>query len=64
MEFVVAGANLRAENFGIKHNRDADAIATMITKVDVPKFVARSGIRIATTEAEAASDNGICGMYM
>jgi len=53
LEYVVAGANLRAEMYGLKQVRDRDAIAKMCADVTVPEFTPRSGVRIETTEAEA-----------
>lgn len=62
MDFITSCANLRAENFGIKQNRDTTVIAQTVAGVTVPAFSPKSGVKIATTEAEAgAADNGICG---
>ena len=53
MEFIFSAANLRAEVFGIKQNRDMKAVTKIVMGVRVPEFVPKSGVRIDTTDAEA-----------
>jgi len=53
MDFVVAGANLRAEVFGIQKCHDRDRIKEITDTVNVPPFVPKSGIKIAVTDSEA-----------
>lgn len=52
LAFVVAAANLRAFNFGIKGSADPEAVARIVAGVKVPAFVPKQ-IRIATTDEEA-----------
>lgn len=54
VDFIVAAACLRAENYGL-HPSQADIaqISKQAGAVMVPEFVPRSGMRIATTDAEA-----------
>lgn len=62
LDYVAAAANLRAFMYGIPNNRDRDYIARVATSVNVPKFIPRSGVRIAITDAEAQDHNsaGLC----
>jgi len=53
LDYVIAGANLKASIYGIPQNRDVEAVKKMIEAVNVPKFTPRSGVRIAVTDAEA-----------
>jgi len=53
LEFVVSGANLRAEVYGVPQNKDKNAIKAMLETVNVPAFQPKSGIKIAVTDAEA-----------
>lgn len=53
-DFIVAAACLRAENYGIRMSRDdMGCIGKYAGAVMVPEFVPKSGVKIATTDAEA-----------
>jgi len=56
-DYVFATANLRAEMYGIKQNRDKGAVKSMLKDVVVPEFTPRSGVRIDTTDAEMEARN-------
>lgn len=58
MDFIIAAANLRAENFGLKGSSDVAFIRQVLHTVVVPPFAPRSGVKIAVTEGEAASSAG------
>ncbi|ESO99442.1 hypothetical protein LOTGIDRAFT_113559 [Lottia gigantea] len=53
LDYIVSGANLHAEMYGLKQCRDKEAIKTMVSKVKVPEFTPRSGVKIDVTDAEA-----------
>lgn len=57
MDFILAGANLRAENFGLKGSSDERYIRQILATVMVPDFVPRSGVKIAVNENEAMSNS-------
>jgi len=59
LDYVVAAANLKAEVYGIPQNRDRAVIAAMVDNVVVKEFVARSGVKIAVTDAEAEAQNNM-----
>merc|ERR1712079_544422 len=50
-------ANLRAENYGIKGTKDKEEIKSILKKVHVPEFQAKSGVKIAVTDAEAQAQS-------
>jgi len=51
--FVESAANLRAGVYGIEGTKDKDQIKAILKQVVVPQFEAKSGIKIAVTDAEA-----------
>merc|ERR1712179_127993 len=57
MDFVEAGANLRAEIYGIEKNKDRTAIKAIIETMNIPHFEPKSGVKIAVTDAEAQAQN-------
>ncbi|CAK8690473.1 unnamed protein product [Clavelina lepadiformis] len=57
MDYVVSTASLRATMYGMKPSLSRDEIKQVISGMVVPDFVARSGVKIATTDSEAQSMN-------
>uniref|UniRef100_A0A6A7FQJ3 E1 ubiquitin-activating enzyme n=1 Tax=Hirondellea gigas TaxID=1518452 RepID=A0A6A7FQJ3_9CRUS len=60
LDYVMSGANLKAEVYGIPQIRNRSLVAEMAEKVHVPQFLPKSGVKIAVTEADAeAQSNAI-----
>ena len=59
LDYVIAAANLRAFNYSLPGIpvRDGEVIREKVSQIVVPKFVPRSGVRIATTDAEANAES-------
>eukprot|EP00088_Acartia_fossae_P034488 TRINITY_DN353_c0_g1_i1.p1 TRINITY_DN353_c0_g1~~TRINITY_DN353_c0_g1_i1.p1 ORF type:complete len:1113 (+),score=407.62 TRINITY_DN353_c0_g1_i1:244-3582(+) len=57
MDFVDAAANLLAEVYGIEKNRNRADIVNILSMVNVPQFVPKSGVKIAVTDNEAQQMN-------
>eukprot|EP00178_Gracilaria_changii_P019042 TRINITY_DN55469_c0_g1_i1.p1 TRINITY_DN55469_c0_g1~~TRINITY_DN55469_c0_g1_i1.p1 ORF type:complete len:1053 (+),score=173.13 TRINITY_DN55469_c0_g1_i1:419-3577(+) len=54
VEFIIAAACLRAENYGLKPSQeDIQQMSKHAAAVMIPEFVPKSGMKIATTDAEA-----------
>lgn len=61
LDFVVAGANLMAFVYGLPQARGDKAvedIRAVVRGIQVPQFRPRSGVKIATTDAEHQADMG------
>lgn len=57
LDYVISAANLRAYMYGIPENRNRGYIAEVARTVEVPKFVPKSGVKIAVTDAEAQENH-------
>ncbi|XP_046550808.1 ubiquitin-like modifier-activating enzyme 1 isoform X2 [Haliotis rubra] len=55
VDYIMSCANLRAEMYGLKQVRDRQTIKDLVSKVVVPEFKPRSGVKIDVTDAEAQS---------
>jgi ubiquitin-activating enzyme E1 len=51
--FIMAAANLRAQVFGIPEELSKEKIQGMVSKVEVPKFAPKKGLKIAANDKEA-----------
>ncbi|KAF5286697.1 hypothetical protein FQA39_LY16180 [Lamprigera yunnana] len=58
LDYVFAGANLKAEVYDIPQNRNRAEIAEIVKKVHVPVFTPKSGVKIAVTDSQMAVSNG------
>lgn len=61
LDYIVSAANLKAYMYNITQNRNRSAIISFLQTFEsqVPVFTPKSGVKIATTDAEAQSDNGL-----
>ncbi|XP_045773330.1 ubiquitin-like modifier-activating enzyme 1 [Maniola jurtina] len=57
LDYIVAAANLRAQVYGIPPCVDRERIAKVATSVQVPRFIPRSGVKIAVTDAQLQQNN-------
>ncbi|XP_057312702.1 ubiquitin-like modifier-activating enzyme 1 isoform X2 [Hydractinia symbiolongicarpus] len=53
LDFVVAGANLHAFNYGLNGSTDRSLILKALKEITVPEFVPKSGVKISVTDQEA-----------
>lgn len=58
IDYIVAAANLKAKIYGININRDYDDIKNIVSKIQVPVFEPKSGVKIAENDAQVQSSNG------
>ncbi|KAL3275982.1 hypothetical protein HHI36_020713 [Cryptolaemus montrouzieri] len=58
LDYIWAAANLKAEVYGIPQVRNRECIASMVSKIEVPEFVPKSGVKIAVTDSQMQVSNG------
>uniref|UniRef100_U5EX66 E1 ubiquitin-activating enzyme n=1 Tax=Corethrella appendiculata TaxID=1370023 RepID=U5EX66_9DIPT len=58
VDYVHAAANLKAIIYGIPQNRDRSVTLKLVQNIVVPKFIPKSGVKIAVTDAQAQEANG------
>ncbi|XP_055705856.1 ubiquitin-like modifier-activating enzyme 1 [Phlebotomus papatasi] len=51
LSYIYAAANLKAEMYGIPQERNKDVVREIVSTIQVPQFVPRSGVKIAVTDA-------------
>jgi ubiquitin-activating enzyme E1 len=56
LDFIIAAANLRAQIFGLKGEREHAPVLKVLSTVVVPPFVPQSGVKIETDEKKAAEN--------
>lgn len=59
LNYIMSASNLKAFMYGLTDGqiRDPNVIKQMVSKVVVPKFQPKSGVKIAVTDAEAAASS-------
>lgn len=64
LSYVIAGANLRAFNYGLKGESDPAYFRSKLEEVLVPEFVPRSGVQVQVKDDEpVAGANGDDGAW-
>uniref|UniRef100_A0A1B0C8L2 E1 ubiquitin-activating enzyme n=1 Tax=Lutzomyia longipalpis TaxID=7200 RepID=A0A1B0C8L2_LUTLO len=58
LSYIYAGANLKAEVYGIPQERNKDVVKKIVSGIHVPPFKPRSGVKIAVTDAALQEQNG------
>ena len=61
MDYVLAGANLFAQSYGLPGSRDRAATAKLLESMNVPVFTPRSGVKIHVSDQELQSANASVG---
>jgi ubiquitin-activating enzyme E1 len=57
VHFVTSCANLVAFNVGLPQNKNRDEVAEIASKIEIPKFVPKSNVKIQVEENEKEEDN-------
>ncbi|KAI4901519.1 hypothetical protein NFI96_033436 [Prochilodus magdalenae] len=57
LDYVMAGANLFAQTYGLPGSTDREALAKLLQDVKVPEFTPKSGVKIHVSDQELQSAN-------
>lgn len=63
MEYIVAAANLRAFNYGLKGSADPAVFRRVLSTVKLPEFTPKSGVSVQVKDDEPAA-GGAKGAFM
>jgi len=58
LEFIIAGANLHAYNYGLRGETDPAVFKRVASSIAVPKFVPKSGVKVQVNDNEPVSQGG------
>ncbi|KZW04092.1 ubiquitin activating enzyme [Exidia glandulosa HHB12029] len=58
LDFIIAAANLRAANYGLKGGNDIAHIKAVANAVQIPPFTPKSGVKIQVNENEPVGEDG------
>lgn len=61
MDYVMAGANLFAQTYGLQGSSDRAAVAKLLQEIKVPEFTPKSGVKIHVSDQELQSANASVG---
>uniref|UniRef100_A0AAR2M1Q8 E1 ubiquitin-activating enzyme n=1 Tax=Pygocentrus nattereri TaxID=42514 RepID=A0AAR2M1Q8_PYGNA len=57
MDYIMAGANLFAQTYGLPGSTDRAALAKLLQEIKVPEFTPKSGVKIHVSDQELQSAN-------
>ena len=61
MDYIVAGANLFAQTYGLQGSTDRAGVIKILQDVKVPPFTPRSGVKIHVSDQELQNSNSSVG---
>lgn len=61
MDYVLAGANLLAQTYGLPGSTDRAAVVKILQNVNVPVFTPRSGVKIHVSDQDLQNSNSSVG---
>lgn len=61
MDYILAGANLYAQSYGLPGSTDRAALVKILQDVDVPVFTPRSGVKIHVSDQDLQNSNSSVG---
>lgn len=61
MDYVMAGANLFAQTYGLQGSTDRAGVIKILQEVKVPIFTPRSGVKIHVSDQELQNSNSSVG---
>ncbi|XP_041953675.1 ubiquitin-like modifier-activating enzyme 1 isoform X3 [Alosa sapidissima] len=61
MDYVMAGANLLAQSYGMPVSRDRANVARLLQDIKVPTFTPKSGVKIHVSDQELQNSNASVG---
>ena len=61
MDYVVAGANLFAQTYGLPGSTDRAGVVKILQEVKVPTFTPRSGVKIQVSDQDLQNSNSSVG---
>lgn len=57
VDYIYAAANLKAQSYGVPQVRDRQTIIELLSKVEVPEFIPKSGVNIAVNDSAIQEHN-------
>lgn len=61
MDYVLAGANLLAQTYGLPGSTDRAGVVKILQNVNVPVFTPRSGVKIQVSDQDLQNSNSSVG---
>lgn len=63
MDYVIAGANLLAQSYGLQGSRDRAVVVRLMQDIKVPTFTPKSGVKIHVSDQELQNSNASVGEW-